>query len=215
MRGYPHNQKYNEYGGDGNHTMKKATYMRWVYRWADMWNVWPRHPPTVGYEFKQAQNELAIVLTKMERSRLNITYKDRRTNIWVRERKRKTTQSATWEQMKWVCMHGQGIPTIWTPTDRPRVSPLEPLLGAHSRKDDNGDQPSGWEISGRILDVYCLAEGSTRQAETFAQPHLSSDDVPSMNMAFMWVFIFYLCTCYILRVHLHGALPLVTGLPRL
>ena len=35
---------------------------------------------------KQAQNKLVAAQTKMERSMLNITYKDRRTNIWVRER---------------------------------------------------------------------------------------------------------------------------------
>ena len=37
---------------------------------------------------KQAQNKLAAAQTKMERSMLDITYKDRRTNIWVRERKK-------------------------------------------------------------------------------------------------------------------------------
>ena len=31
---------------------------------------------------KQAQNKLAAAQTKMERSMLNITYKDRKTNIW-------------------------------------------------------------------------------------------------------------------------------------
>ena len=35
---------------------------------------------------KQAQNKLADTHTKMEISMLNITYKDRKTNIWVRER---------------------------------------------------------------------------------------------------------------------------------
>ena len=35
---------------------------------------------------KQAQNKLAAAQTNMERSMLNITYKDRNTNIWVRER---------------------------------------------------------------------------------------------------------------------------------
>ena len=35
---------------------------------------------------KQAQNKLAAADTKMERSKLNFTYKDRKTNIWVRER---------------------------------------------------------------------------------------------------------------------------------
>ena len=34
----------------------------------------------------QAQKNLAAAQTKMERSKLNITYKDRKTNIWVRER---------------------------------------------------------------------------------------------------------------------------------
>ena len=35
---------------------------------------------------KQAQNKHPAVQTKMERSMLNITYNDRKTNIWVRER---------------------------------------------------------------------------------------------------------------------------------
>ena len=48
--------------------------------------------PAVAYDAetwkltKQAQNKLAAAQTKMERSKLNITYKDRKTNIWVRER---------------------------------------------------------------------------------------------------------------------------------
>ena len=33
-----------------------------------------------------AKNKLAAAQTKMERSMLNITYKDRRTNIWLMER---------------------------------------------------------------------------------------------------------------------------------
>ena len=37
---------------------------------------------------KQAQNKLAAAQTKMERSMLNNTCRDRRTNIWVRERKK-------------------------------------------------------------------------------------------------------------------------------
>ena len=35
---------------------------------------------------KQAQNKFAAAQTKMERSSPNIKYKDRRTNIWARER---------------------------------------------------------------------------------------------------------------------------------
>ena len=35
---------------------------------------------------KQAQKKLAAAQTKVERSMLNITYKDKKTNIWVREK---------------------------------------------------------------------------------------------------------------------------------
>ena len=38
------------------------------------------------FEDQQALNKLAAAPTKMERSMLDITCKDRKTNIWVRER---------------------------------------------------------------------------------------------------------------------------------
>ena len=41
---------------------------------------------------KQAQNKLVASHTKLERSMLNITYKDRKTNIWVRERRKVNTE---------------------------------------------------------------------------------------------------------------------------
>ena len=50
---------------------------------------------------KQAQNKLAAAQTIMERSMLNITYKDRRTNIWVRERKKLIDIIYTVRKMKW------------------------------------------------------------------------------------------------------------------
>ena len=50
---------------------------------------------------KQAQNKLAAAQTKMERSMLNITYKDRRTNIWVRERTKLIDIIFTVRKMKW------------------------------------------------------------------------------------------------------------------
>ena len=37
-----------------------------------------------------AKNKLAAAQTKMERSMLNITYRDRKTNIWVREKTKVT-----------------------------------------------------------------------------------------------------------------------------
>ena len=50
---------------------------------------------------KQAQNKLAAAQTKMERSMLNITYKDRKTNIWVRERTKVIDIINTVRKMKW------------------------------------------------------------------------------------------------------------------
>ena len=50
---------------------------------------------------KQAQNKFAAAQTKMERSMLNITYKNRRTNIWVRERTKLIDTIYTVRQMKW------------------------------------------------------------------------------------------------------------------
>ena len=50
---------------------------------------------------KQAENKLAAAQTKMERRMLNITYKDRRTNIWVRERTKLIDIIYTVRKMKW------------------------------------------------------------------------------------------------------------------
>ena len=50
---------------------------------------------------KQAQKKLAAAQTKMERSMLHITYKDRRTNIWVRERTKVIDIINTVRKMKW------------------------------------------------------------------------------------------------------------------
>ena len=66
-----------------------------------------RQVPTMTYGAetwtltKQAQNKLAAAQTKMERSMLNITYKDRRTNIWVRERTKLIDIIYTVRKMKW------------------------------------------------------------------------------------------------------------------
>ena len=50
---------------------------------------------------KQAQNKLAAAQTNMERSMLNITYKDRNANIWVRERTEVIDIINTVRKMKW------------------------------------------------------------------------------------------------------------------
>ena len=50
---------------------------------------------------KQAQNKLAAAQTKMERSMLNITYKDRKTNIWVMEGTKVIDIINSVRRMKW------------------------------------------------------------------------------------------------------------------
>ena len=50
---------------------------------------------------KQAQNKLAAAQTKTERSMLNITYKYRMTNIWVRKRTKVIDIINTVRKMKW------------------------------------------------------------------------------------------------------------------
>ena len=50
---------------------------------------------------KQAQNKRAAAQTNMERSMLNITYKARKTNIWVRERANVIDIISHVRTMKW------------------------------------------------------------------------------------------------------------------
>ena len=50
---------------------------------------------------KQAQNKLAAAQTKMERSMLNITYKDRKTSICARERTKVIEIISNVRKMKW------------------------------------------------------------------------------------------------------------------
>ena len=83
---------------------------------------------------KQALNKLAAAQTKMERSMLNITYKDRKNNIWVSERTKVIAIISYVRKMK------RSSKT----TDGPHMSPL----GDHmTRKYDKGDQPSGGETT--------------------------------------------------------------------
>ena len=50
---------------------------------------------------KQAQNKFATAQAKTERSILNITYKDRKTNVWVREKTRVIDIISNVRIMKW------------------------------------------------------------------------------------------------------------------
>ena len=74
---------------------------------------------------------------------LNITYTDRRTNIWVRERT-KVIYIYIMYTVRKKNGPGQGISTASKTTDGPRMSPL----GDHmTRKDDTDEQPSGGETT--------------------------------------------------------------------
>ncbi|KAK2160936.1 hypothetical protein NP493_1618g00017 [Ridgeia piscesae] len=49
----------------------------------------------------QAKNKLAVAQAKMERCMLNITYRDRKTNIWVREKTKVTDVIGKVSRRKW------------------------------------------------------------------------------------------------------------------
>ena len=85
---------------------------------------------------KQAQNKLAAAQTKMERSMLNITYKDRRTNIWVRERTKLIDIIYTVRKMKW----------SWAGHIN-RLKDDRWTSRVMTRKYVKGDQPSGGETT--------------------------------------------------------------------
>ena len=74
--------------------------------WRDRWithvccQLWHNGRETLTLT-KQTNNKLAAAHTKMERSMLDITYKDRKTNIWVRERAKVICIINTIRQMKW------------------------------------------------------------------------------------------------------------------
>ena len=92
---------------------------------------------------KQAQNKLAAAQTKMERSMLNITYKARRTNIWVRERTKLIDIIYTVRKMKWSWAgHINRLKDDrWTS----RVTTWRPYDKKIRQKYVKGDQPSGGE----------------------------------------------------------------------
>ena len=90
---------------------------------------------------QQFNDNLAATQSNMERSMLNITYKDRKTNIWVRERTKVIDIISNVRKMKW---SWAGTSTASKTTDGPHVTPL----GDHkTRKGDKGDQPSGGETT--------------------------------------------------------------------
>jgi len=70
----------------------------------------------------QAMNKLAAAQTKMDRSMLNITYRNRKTNIWVRKKTKVTYVIGLVRRRKWTWA---GHVTTWNPyeTKSPRGRP--------------------------------------------------------------------------------------------
>ena len=97
---------------------------------------------------KQAQNKLAAAPTKMERSMLNITYKDRRTNIWVRDcEKNEMVLGRAYQppQRRPMDLARHHLETIWQEnTSRETSQAVE-------------------RRPGQILERHDMAEDSTRQ----------------------------------------------------
>ena len=51
----------------------------------------------------QSKNKLDAAQTKTERNMLNIIYRDRKTNIWVREKTKVTDVIERVKRRKWTC----------------------------------------------------------------------------------------------------------------
>ena len=104
-------------------------------------------PPTMTYGAetwtltKQARNKLAAAQTKMERSMLNITYKDRKTNIWVRERTKVIDIISNGK----ISSPGQGTSTASKTTDGPHVSPYDKIRR-------QGRSAKRWRRPGQVLE---------------------------------------------------------------
>ena len=120
---------------------------------------------------KQAHNKLAAAQTKMERSMLNITYKDRKTNIWVRERTKVIDIINTVRKMKWSWAGHinrlkddrwtSGV-TTWRPYDKKRRQGRP----AKRWRDDLDKYWSDTIWQRKAQDMVILR----RHAEAFAQP---------------------------------------------
>ena len=120
---------------------------------------------------KEARNKLAATQTKMERSMLNITYKDIKTNIWVRERTQLIDIINTVRKMKWSWAgHINRLKddrwtsrvTAWRPYDKKR---RQVRLAKRWRDDlDKYWSDTIWQRTAQDRVIW------RRHAESFAQP---------------------------------------------
>ncbi|KAK2175255.1 hypothetical protein NP493_742g01047 [Ridgeia piscesae] len=82
----------------------------------------------------QAKNKLAAAQTKMERNMLYITYRDRKTNIWIREKTKDVI-----EQVRRRSGHGLGNSTGYEITDGHCVTLRNPTKGKYLEEDRRDD----------------------------------------------------------------------------
>ena len=118
---------------------------------------------------KQAQNKLAATQTKMERSMLNITYKDRKTNTWVRERTEviDIISNARKLKLSWAghinrLKHDRWTSSVttWRPYDRKKKSretsqPVERRLGQIMEQHD-----LGWQMAAQYIVTWSMLRPS-------------------------------------------------------
>ena len=118
-----------------------------------------------------AKNKLATAQTKMDRSMLNIIYRDRKTNIWVREKTKVTHVIEQVRRRKWTWAgHISRIrDNQWTP----RITTWK----SYERKRSRGRPARRWREE--LYDFWkgtiwqCIAQDRQtwkQHAEVFAQP---------------------------------------------
>ena len=138
---------------------------------------------------KQAQNKLAAAQTKMERSMLNITYTDRKTNIWVRERTTVIDIINTVRKMKWYWAgHINRLKddrwtshvTTWRPYDTKR----RPGRPAKRWRDDLDKY---WSDSGKHK-IWQFGDGMLRPSPNHGTQRLPNDDDNDSYVIFiLWI----------------------------
>ena len=127
---------------------------------------------------KQAQKKLATAQTKMERSMLNITYHDRKTNIWVRAKTGVTDVIKTTRRMKWSWAgHISRIKddrwtkriTTWKPYGRKRLR-RRPAKRWRDDLDECWNETT-WQRTAQDRQTW------KQHAEAFAQPRDNTADI--------------------------------------
>ena len=102
----------------------------------------------------QAKNKLAAAQTKMERRMLNITYRDRKRNIWVREKTKVTDRIEPVRKREWTW--AGRVSRIrddrWTLC----ITSWKP----YERKRPRGRPARRWRRTRQLLEGYHLAEDS-------------------------------------------------------